>query len=48
MSDDPRLGDHVKQGADGALVIVGYPCDVGVARNNGRVGAKDGPDAVRK
>lgn len=48
MSDDPRLGDIVKQGDDGSLVLLGYPCDLGVARNKGRVGAQGGPDAVRK
>ena len=30
------------------LVIIGYACDEGVRRNSGRVGAKDGPDAIRK
>lgn len=30
------------------VVIIGYACDEGVRRNNGRVGAKDGPDAIRK
>merc|ERR1712000_736323 len=48
MSDDPRLGDILKQGDDGSLVLLGYPCDLGVARNKGRVGAQGGPDAVRK
>lgn len=28
--------------------IVGYPFDLGVERNNGRIGAKGGPDAIRK
>jgi len=30
------------------VVIIGYACDEGVRRNNGRVGAKYGPDAIRK
>jgi formiminoglutamase len=30
------------------VAIIGYACDEGVRRNNGRVGAKDGPDAIRK
>ena len=30
------------------VVIIGYACDEGVRRNNGRVGAKEGPDAIRK
>ncbi len=28
--------------------IIGYPFDLGVARNNGRVGAKDGPNEIRR
>ncbi len=28
--------------------IIGYACDEGVQRNQGRVGAVDGPDAIRK
>lgn len=31
-----------------APVILGFACDTGVARNQGRVGAKDGPDTIRK
>ena len=30
------------------VALLGYPCDVGVARNGGVVGAKEGPAAVRK
>lgn len=30
------------------LTIIGYACDEGVRRNKGRVGAKDGPDHVRR
>lgn len=29
-------------------VFIGYACDVGVACNQGRTGAKDGPDAIRR
>lgn len=28
--------------------IIGYQCEEGVRRNQGRVGAKDGPDAIRR
>ena len=28
--------------------LIGFACDAGVARNNGRVGAKRGPDALRR
>lgn len=30
------------------IVLVGFACDEGVRRNGGRVGAKDGPQAIRK
>jgi formiminoglutamase len=30
------------------IVLVGFACDEGVRRNGGRVGAKDGPLAIRK
>lgn len=32
----------------GAHALLGYACDEGVARNQGRVGAKEGPAAFRK
>ncbi|MCI0922455.1 formimidoylglutamase [Sphingobacterium rhinopitheci] len=31
-----------------AVVIVGFCCDIGVQRNLGRIGAKDGPSSLRK
>jgi len=30
------------------IVLIGFACDEGVRRNGGRVGAKDGPVAIRK
>lgn len=36
---------HAKQGG---FCLIGYACDEGVRRNQGRVGAKSGPDATRK
>lgn len=30
------------------LTLLGYACDEGVRRNKGRVGAKDGPDHIRR
>mgnify|MGYP001194916080 CR=1 FL=1 len=30
-----------------ALALLGYPCDLGVALNQGRIGAAAGPDALR-
>src|SRR5262245_15964635 len=36
--------DEAKPG----VVLIGFACDEGVRRNGGRVGAKDGPRAIRK
>ncbi|QBQ40518.1 formimidoylglutamase [Sphingobacterium psychroaquaticum] len=33
---------------DGAFVVLGFACEEGVARNSGRVGAAQGPAALRK
>ncbi len=33
---------------NGAKTLVGFACDEGVRRNKGRVGAAEGPDAIRK
>ncbi|AOW19804.1 formimidoylglutamase [Urechidicola croceus] len=30
------------------IVLIGYECDEGVKRNQGRIGAKEGPDKVRQ
>ncbi|MFZ4619464.1 MAG: formimidoylglutamase [Bacteroidota bacterium] len=51
-TSDPRMGDLVLRGEknftdDVAVGIVGVPTDEGVKRNGGRVGAKEGPDAIR-
>lgn len=49
---DPRLtdllssADHNEEGIT-RVGILGYPCDIGVERNNGRPGAKRGPDVIR-
>jgi len=32
----------------GTVVLMGFACDAGVARNHGRVGAVDGPFAIRR
>jgi formiminoglutamase len=52
--DDPndiRIGEVVKTNpddyTDADFVLLGFPQDEGVRRNKGRVGAKDGPDAIR-
>lgn len=58
-ADDPRLGSIItnydetvggnnNNNKSPTLVLLGFPCDEGVRRNGGRVGAAGGPDAVRK
>lgn len=47
-ADDPRLGSLITAGEDGDLVLLGYACDEGVRRNGGRVGAAQGPAAMRR
>ncbi|WP_420473139.1 formimidoylglutamase [Noviherbaspirillum sp. ST9] len=32
---------------DGGVALIGFACDAGVARNNGRTGARQGPAALR-
>ncbi len=50
--NDPRLGEIVSTGEDGYanadIVILGCPQDEGVRRNQGRIGAADAPDAIRR
>jgi formiminoglutamase len=44
--DAIRLHQLVKPGAKRA--VIGFACDAGVKRNKGRVGARDGPAALRQ
>jgi formiminoglutamase len=48
---DARRWHHVMRpfdaGVDGGVVLIGFPCDEGVKRNGGRVGAAGGPAALR-
>ncbi len=51
--DDPRIGDLVLRDIDTIpdgvrVALIGVPQDIGVARNGGRVGSADGPDAIRQ
>lgn len=47
-SQDPRLGDLVSRSRlDDGVAILGYPDEEGVRLNGGRLGAKDGPSAIR-
>lgn len=48
---DPRLGHWLAKnepGPDTRVAIVGFPSDEGVRRNGGRVGAAEGPRALRE
>lgn len=42
--ENPELESHRSAGK---TALLGYACDAGVARNNGRIGAAQGPDAIR-
>jgi len=50
--DDPQLVAHrrVHQAIrdEGLFALMGFNCDEGVRRNAGRLGAKDGPKAIRE
>ena len=50
--DDPRvghlLGSALAEGGTPRVVIAGFPCDEGVRRNGGRVGAAMAPLAIRQ
>lgn len=52
ISDDPRigylLGRKLTDVTKPKVVILGFPSDEGVRRNSGRVGASEGPDAIRQ
>ena len=47
---DPRLGDFVKSCDIKTcnFILAGYPDDEGIQLNGGRLGAAQGPDAIRK
>jgi len=53
---DPEDGDSAKRyhqiiqqtdPKDAITSLIGFACDLGVARNKGRIGAANGPDAIR-
>lgn len=50
--NDPRMADMVRTEpeyyAASDIVILGCPQDEGVRRNNGRIGAAEAPDAIRR
>ncbi|MFQ5715658.1 MAG: formimidoylglutamase [Nitrospinales bacterium] len=45
---DKRLGDIIRQGEKGRVVLLGFPHDEGVALNGGRPGACAGPERFRQ
>ena len=51
-SSDPRirdlLGRALSPGEPGLVSLIGFPCDQGVTRNNGRAGAAAAPSAIRE
>lgn len=51
--EDPEDGAearrlHYLQAAEGPIGLLGFACDAGVVRNQGRPGAAEGPAAIRK
>jgi arginase family enzyme len=54
VPDDIRFGEIIRKEEGkqkdffGDLVLLGFPYDIGVSRNGGRVGASDGPASLRK
>jgi formiminoglutamase len=48
INDDIRLGDIIVEDDSGDIVLIGFPYDEGVRRNNGRIGAKFGPKSFRE
>ncbi len=48
-TDDQRIGHIIKKTvAEPKVVLLGFPSDEGVRRNNGRTGAAAAPDEIRK
>ncbi len=50
---DPEDGDGARRfyhlmGDNAPRAVLGFACEAGVARNKGRIGAAQGPDAIRK
>ncbi|MBT8220424.1 MAG: formimidoylglutamase [Bacteroidia bacterium] len=42
------IKDNIPDTGSSGFALVGYACDEGVRRNQGRIGARQGPDAIRK
>ncbi|MDT8415724.1 MAG: formimidoylglutamase [Flavobacteriaceae bacterium] len=43
-----EIDTHQTEEAVAKFAFLGYACEAGVARNNGRIGTKDAPDTIRK
>ena len=43
-----KLVDTEKEDVTSDIAIIGYVCDEGVRRNRGRIGANQGPKAIRE
>lgn len=46
--EDLRLGNFTNGNEPSTIAILGYPDDEGIQLNGGRMGASQGPDAIRK
>lgn len=49
--DDLRIGHLITRGSSGhtpRIILLGFPCDIGVQRNHGRTGAAAGPTEIRR
>ncbi|MBU2527204.1 MAG: formimidoylglutamase [Bacteroidetes bacterium] len=43
-----EIDNHQTREAVAKFAFLGYACEAGVARNNGRIGTKEAPDTIRK
>ena len=43
-----EINEFVPEKNSKTIALIGYACDEGVKRNQGRIGAEKGPDAIRK
>lgn len=47
--DDPRVGNWLQNKSETIkVVLIGFPSDEGIRRNDGRVGASEAPDKIRR
>ncbi|CAF1505451.1 unnamed protein product [Adineta ricciae] len=48
ISNDIRLGDIITEDDNGDRILIGFPYDEGIRRNNGRIGFKLDPNVFRQ